>query len=977
MNSRLIQAGAVALAFLGLAVGRAVAADEDWVEPMRKVRAKFTGQPGTVAQIGDSITVTMAFFTPIQYEIRNLPKELAPAHQWIRSYVQGRCWSGWKGAEWGNTGMMTSNWGAANIDRWLAKMNPEVALIMFGTNDLHAGPRPPEYDARMRRIAQACIDNGTIPILYTIPPTADQLNNPKRTKYVEGFVESLRKLAAELKVPLIDFYQEMLTRRPKDFPVLLGDNVHPSYPKPYQRDYSDEGLKNSGYTLRNYLTLRMYWQVYQKVLSQAKSARTTASESAWKGPTYQRLPAVLVRRPAAAAKIDGKLDDACWQAIEPIPFRRLDGDTTKPAYPIWAKVAASREMLLVAFYCHEPQMNNLVSRQRPRDGDVWSDDSVEVFLKAGPEPTGQYHQITVNADGSLYDAFARDSGWQAAVQAAVLKGKDFWTVEIAVPFAQMKLPEDRAALAGPWRLNLTRMRPARGSAFTEEAALAPTESPSSHVPAKFAYAFFEAFGGKLPAGKDEQEKPKPAPQPPAARAGSKGDEGGAAQGRGAGAIPGRQRHGGESVILQQGADGYGGCSTKMLWGPKAARGAEQGEVLCLRGSHNRFLVKFELPKALAGRKLARARLGLFLPEARKMNVFTELFCHEITAEAAAPVVDEQTDYDNGRRPGAVDSVELFAPGGPAWRNQPWLPLGIAAGGQWIELNVTPLVEKWMKDPAANHGVVIVPTDCPDRRFASTWEIDIPSATSADAAHRPRLVLGLAPLRHEYEVGLTHGLRRILDRSTRFEYRGGYGTQHRMSMAANEREGFQVVVYPLLADLQNVRFTWTDLPAAGGGKIPASDVECLVEEWYRLRANWKTRDVFFRMKLYETPDPLIPAGPVTARRHRHTPFYFRVRTRPGTPAGVYRGSLTVQAVPIEVFVFDMTQGDNWAFTISRPTVGKWAEARLNVTEQFRKKGGGGAKVRAGDALDDVFVHAGKLGEAELQLLVDDVQLIGLD
>ena len=51
--------------------------------------------------------------------------------------------------------------------------------------------------------------------------------------------------------------------------------------------------------------------------------------------------------------------------------------------------------------------------------------------------------------------------------------------------------------------------------------------------------------------------------------------------------------------------------------------------------------------------------------------------------------------------------------------------------------------------------------------------------------------------------------------------------------------------------------------------------------------------------------------------------------------------------------------------------------LNVTEQFRKKGGGGAKVRPGDAMDDVFVLAGKAGDGDLQLLVDDVELIGLD
>jgi len=33
---------------------------DDWVKPMKAVHARFTGQRGTVAQFGDSITITMA-----------------------------------------------------------------------------------------------------------------------------------------------------------------------------------------------------------------------------------------------------------------------------------------------------------------------------------------------------------------------------------------------------------------------------------------------------------------------------------------------------------------------------------------------------------------------------------------------------------------------------------------------------------------------------------------------------------------------------------------------------------------------------------------------------------------------------------------------------------------------------------------------------------------------------------------------------
>ena len=372
----------------------------------------------------------------------------------------------------------------------------------------------------------------------------------------------------------------------------------------------------------------------------------------------------------------------------------------------------------------------------------------------------------------------------------------------------------------------------------------------------------------------------------------------------------------DSVTLQQGAAGYAGCSARVV-GP----GGEESPkaVLPLRGSKSQFHIRFELPADLAGKKLARARMGLFLPEARKPNVFTEILCGEVIGGTQAPVGDDKTDYDNGRPAGAVDSVELFAPKGPGWGDYPWLKQGIPAGGEWIEFNVTALAEKWLKDPSANHGVLIVPTDCPDKRFPSTWEIDIPGPDAPTLDQRPRLTLEFAPLEEDYLVGMTHGLQQILDRSTRYAYRGGYGSQYKMSMAANEFEGFQVVLYPLLEDLRNVRFTWGDLADAAGKKIPAADIECFVVDWYTLRANWQTRDLFYRGKLYDVPDPLVPARPAVARRHLHTPFYFRVRTRPDTAPGLYRGTLTVQAdnakpteLSLEVKVWPYAIPQRWNF-----------------------------------------------------------------
>jgi len=370
---------------------------------------------------------------------------------------------------------------------------------MWGTNDTYRGPKPPEYTDNLRTVIQKCLDNGTVPILYTIPPKGGQARSEKERRHVEAFVEAARSVAREKHVPLIDFYQAILGRQPTDFArTLLGDNLHPSYPERCRRDFSDDALKHSGYTLRNYLTLRMYHDVYQKVLSQMKSARAAASEAAWTGPTLQGRPAVLIPKAPKAPTLDGRLDDACWRGIPWLDFRRLDGGPERPKHPTSAKLAATDRALYIAFRCADPSPDQLVSRPRARDANVWEDDSVEVFLRLGPEPARSYYHVIVNPHGSTLDDLGGDNAWQPDLSVATARGKGHWSVEIAIPFSELKLPQDKAKLAGAWRLNLTRMRPPRGGGLAEEAALAPTEDPSSHVPAMFAYAFFGALGGTLP-----------------------------------------------------------------------------------------------------------------------------------------------------------------------------------------------------------------------------------------------------------------------------------------------------------------------------------------------------------------------------------------------------------------------------------------------------------------------------------------------
>jgi lysophospholipase L1-like esterase len=267
----------LSLIFAMVATVGARADDAAWVGPMKQVHAKFTGQRGTFAQFGDSITVTMAYWAPLRYEHKNLDAAGRKAFERVNSYMNKDCWDKWKGPDFGSNGSMTIRWADENVDRWLKKLNPEAALIMFGTNDLNQ-LKTDEYEQKTRDVVQRCLENGTVVILSTIPPRSGKLEQCRT------FAEVVKKIGADMKVPVVDYFAECLKRRPDDWdgtmakfkddqkdayqvPTLISkDGVHPSNPKKFSGDYSEEGLKSNGFVLRNYLTLLAHSEVIEKVL---------------------------------------------------------------------------------------------------------------------------------------------------------------------------------------------------------------------------------------------------------------------------------------------------------------------------------------------------------------------------------------------------------------------------------------------------------------------------------------------------------------------------------------------------------------------------------------------------------------------------------------------------------------------------------------------------------------------------------------
>src|SRR5437762_2295186 len=198
------------LCFSPVSARAATIAPAYWQEPMKKEHTRFKGAKGTFAEFGDSITVTRAFWEPLAYSPREMSPEMTRAVKTVKAYIKPDCWGQWKGPEFGNDGSMTIRWAHESIGRWLADLNPEVAVIMFGSNDV-GQMDVQEYETKLQQVVERCLTNGTVVLLTTMPPRSGHLEKARQ------FSEATRRVAKRESVPLIDYFSEVIDRRPADW----------------------------------------------------------------------------------------------------------------------------------------------------------------------------------------------------------------------------------------------------------------------------------------------------------------------------------------------------------------------------------------------------------------------------------------------------------------------------------------------------------------------------------------------------------------------------------------------------------------------------------------------------------------------------------------------------------------------------------------------------------------------------------------
>ena len=133
-------------------------------------------------------------------------------------------------------------------------------------------------------------------------------------------------------------------------------------------------------------------------------------------------------------------------------FIALDG-MSRPEANTAVFVWKDAEAMHFRFECQEPYMGKIKANIDLRDGMVWEDDCVEVFLL--PKGTENYLHFIANSRGVQYDEQDRDATWNGKWEARTTCKVYDWTAEIVIPFSTLgAIPQE----GDEWRMNVCRSR---------------------------------------------------------------------------------------------------------------------------------------------------------------------------------------------------------------------------------------------------------------------------------------------------------------------------------------------------------------------------------------------------------------------------------------------------------------------------------------------------------------------------------------
>ena len=167
------------------------------------------------------------------------------------------------------------------------------------------------------------------------------------------------------------------------------------------------------------------------------------------------------------------------------------------------QAAWDSERLYLAITAEEENAHAIVTPQRGRDGDIWKDDYLDIFIDTNHD-LKSYFQFAANLNQEKYDARCGpdcpkwgDINWSSEWEVATKAGKESYVMELAFPFKELGALTPKPGEF--WGLNIGRARSARTIGGNEQQhsqwSITPKDYHKPHYFGRLKFARDEAKGG--------------------------------------------------------------------------------------------------------------------------------------------------------------------------------------------------------------------------------------------------------------------------------------------------------------------------------------------------------------------------------------------------------------------------------------------------------------------------------------------------
>ena len=165
------------------------------------------------------------------------------------------------------------------------------------------------------------------------------------------------------------------------------------------------------------------------------------------------------RRAAQPVQVDGKLDPKEWASAVKVGGFTISGYDRLAPEQATMRLLYDDRCLYLGVKCYESNMKKLKTSAKVTDGAFWCDDSIEFFIDANHDHE-TYWQFAATAIAVRYDNMQGDSSWNSEWRAAAQREAEAWSIEAAIPFADLKQTAPKSGAI--WGFNLCRERQAGG-----------------------------------------------------------------------------------------------------------------------------------------------------------------------------------------------------------------------------------------------------------------------------------------------------------------------------------------------------------------------------------------------------------------------------------------------------------------------------------------------------------------------------------